>query len=193
MAPTGFQAIQLSLLAWKEKVTANTVKNCWGKSGLLPDSVLDLTAAAPAAPLQRQTSAEADDLEAAPLEVTADTSDSMAEPVLQELAEAMQSFQALAEQRGLLPERQDFVTAEQFVELDGENEVFSELSAEEIVALVQSQLQGMDKADSDEDEEDDHKACEITIAQAVSCAEQKTLHLPVLNSFVQSRCLHWFT
>jgi hypothetical protein len=66
--------------------------------------VLDLTAAAPAAPLQRQTSAEADDLKAAPLEVAADTSDSMAESALQELAEAMQSLQALAEQRGLLPE-----------------------------------------------------------------------------------------
>jgi hypothetical protein len=77
-------------------------------------------------------------------------------------------LQALAEQRGLLPEGQDFVTAEEFVELDGESEVFSELTAKEIVALVQSQ--GMDKADSDE--EDDHKACEITIAQAVSCAEQ---------------------
>jgi hypothetical protein len=55
--------------------------------------VLDLTAAAAAAPSQRETSAEADDLEAAPLEVAADTSDSM--------AEAMQSLQALAEQRGL--------------------------------------------------------------------------------------------
>jgi hypothetical protein len=29
--------------------------------------------------------------------------------------------QALAEQRGLLPEEQDFVTAEEFVELDGES------------------------------------------------------------------------
>jgi hypothetical protein len=69
-----------------------------------------------------------------------------------------------------LPEGQDFVTAEEFVELDGESEVFSELSAEEIVALVQSHR--MDKAESDEDEEDDHKACEITIARAVPCAEQ---------------------
>jgi hypothetical protein len=77
---------QSMILAWKEKVTANTVKNCWRKSGLLPDSVLDLTAAAPAAVLQRQTSAEADDLDAAPLEVAADTSDSMAEPALHELA-----------------------------------------------------------------------------------------------------------
>jgi hypothetical protein len=77
-----YQAIQWSLLAWKEKVIANTVKNCWRKSGLLPDSVLDPTAAVPAAPLQRQTSAEADDLEAAPLE---DAADSMAEPALQEL------------------------------------------------------------------------------------------------------------
>jgi hypothetical protein len=58
------------------------------------------------------------------------------------------------------------VTAEDFVELDGESEVLPELSNEEIVALVQSQ--GMDKADSDED----HNACEITVAQAVSCAEQ---------------------
>jgi hypothetical protein len=72
-------------------------------------------------------------------------------------------MQALAEQRGLLPEEQDFVPAEEFVELDGEGEVFPELSNEEIVALVQSQ--GIDKADSDSD--DDHKACEITIAQAV--------------------------
>jgi hypothetical protein len=64
-------------------------------SGLLPYSMLDLTAAAPAAPLQRQTSVETDDLEAAPLEVAADTSDSMAEPALRELAEAMQSLQAL--------------------------------------------------------------------------------------------------
>jgi hypothetical protein len=30
-----YQAIQWSLLAWKEKVIANTVKNCWRKSGLL--------------------------------------------------------------------------------------------------------------------------------------------------------------
>jgi hypothetical protein len=89
-----------------------------------------------------------------------------------------------------LPEEQDFVTAEEFVELDEESEVFPELSNEEIVAFVQSQ--GMDKADSDEG--DDHKACEITIAQAVSYAEQlEKIHLSVLNSFVQSRCLHRLT
>jgi hypothetical protein len=82
LAPTVSQAIQWSLLAWNEKVTANTVKNCWRMSGLLPDPVLDLTAAAPAAPLQRQTSAETDDLEAAPLQVAADRSDSTAEPAL---------------------------------------------------------------------------------------------------------------
>jgi hypothetical protein len=96
LAPTVYQAIQWSLLAWKEKVAANTVKNCWRKSGLLPDSVLDLTAAAPAAPFQSQISAEADDLEAAPLEVAADTSDSTAEPALRELAEAMQSLRWLS-------------------------------------------------------------------------------------------------
>jgi hypothetical protein len=82
----------------------------------------------------------------------------------------MQSLQVLAEQRGLLPEEQDFVTAEEVFLLDRESEVFPELSSKEFVALVQSQ--GMDKADSDEDEEDDHKACESTIAQAVSYAEQ---------------------
>jgi hypothetical protein len=45
------------------------------------------------------------------------------------------------------------------------------------VGTAQQELGGpqpgdLDKADSDEDEEDDHKACEITIAQAVSYAEQ---------------------
>jgi hypothetical protein len=100
---------------------------------------------------KRSDCRETDDLEAAPLEIAADTSDSTDEPALRELAEAMQSLQALTEQRGLFP-------------------VFPELRNEEIVALVQSQR--MDKADSNEDEEDDHKACQITIAESVSNAEQ---------------------
>jgi hypothetical protein len=99
-------------------------------------------------------------------------------------------LQALPEQRGLLPEEQDFVTAEEFVELDGESEVFPELSYEEIVALVQSQ--GMDKADSDSDEEDDLKACEITIAQVVSYAEQlKNFAFTSPEFFCAEQMLAW--
>jgi hypothetical protein len=57
----------------------------------------------------------------------------------------------------------------------------------------------MDKADSNEDEEDDHKddhkACVITIAPAVSCAEQleNFAFASPEYFFVQSRCLHWLT
>jgi hypothetical protein len=48
-------------------------------------------------------------------------------------------------QRGLLPEGQQLISAKEFVELEGENEMFEELEDDEIVSLVKSQ--GIDKSD----------------------------------------------
>jgi hypothetical protein len=41
-------------------------------------------------------------------------------------------------QSGLLPEGQQLISAEEFVELEGENEVFEKLEDDEIVSLVKS-------------------------------------------------------
>jgi hypothetical protein len=160
LAPTIYQAMQWSLRAWKENVTAQTIKNCWRKSGLLPDSVLNPPAAADAAGMQLQNDDEAVDAEA---QLAAD-------PALQELTAAIQHLQALAVQRGLLPEGQELASAEDFVELEGESEVFEELADDEIVALVQSR--DVDKPDSDEDELDEPLVSSVSMMQAVSYAEQ---------------------
>jgi hypothetical protein len=54
-------------------------------------------------------------------------------------------------QRSLLSEGQQLISAEEFVEPEGQNEVFEELEVDEIVSLVKSQ--GTDKSDSEEDAE----------------------------------------
>jgi hypothetical protein len=53
------------------------------------------------------------------------------------------------------------------VELEGEGEVFEELADEDIVALVQSQ--GVDKPDSDDDEQDDPEVCKVLAASSGMC------------------------
>jgi hypothetical protein len=41
LTPSIYQAIHWSLQAWKQCVTAQTIQNCWRKSGLLPGLVLN--------------------------------------------------------------------------------------------------------------------------------------------------------
>jgi hypothetical protein len=86
------------------------------------------------------------------------------------LSYAIENLQTSAMQRGLLPAGQQLVSAEEFVELEGENEVGEELEDDKIVSLVKSQ--GIDKSDSEEDAEDNYEACNITASQAVFYAEQ---------------------
>jgi hypothetical protein len=74
------------------------------KSGLLPVSVLYPDAAA----------ADADALSAV-------------DPALHKLEDALEGLGAVAAARNLLTEGQEFVPADQFVELEGENEVQSTL------------------------------------------------------------------
>jgi hypothetical protein len=45
-----YQAVHWSLQAWKQCVTAQTIQNCWRKSGLLPGLVLNPAANADVAP-----------------------------------------------------------------------------------------------------------------------------------------------
>jgi hypothetical protein len=88
--------------------------------------------------------------------------------------------------RGLLPKGQQLMSEEEFVELEGENEVFEELEDDEIVSLVKSQ--GIDKSDSEEDAEDNHEACNITASQAVFYAEQlENMHQATLRSLLRNR------
>jgi hypothetical protein len=77
-------------------------------------------------------------------------------------------------QRGLLPKGQQLISVEEFVELEGENEVLEELEDDKVVSLVKSQ--GIDKSDSEEDAEDNDEACNITASQAVFYAEQLGTH-----------------
>jgi hypothetical protein len=62
------------------------------------------------------------------------------------------------------------VPADQFVELEGENEVCHELDDREIVLLVKSEV--VDDPDTDEDETDNRQECTITTRQAVHFADQ---------------------
>jgi hypothetical protein len=169
LVPSIYQAMHWLLQAWKDKVTAETIKNCWRKSGLLPEAALNAaTAVAP----QVQESAETAELDASAddAEVAAADQESMLDSAMQQLEDAIAQLQALAVRRNLLPEGQELASAEEFLELEGEGEVFEELADETIVALVQSQ--GVDEPESDEDEQDDPEVCKVTLQQAVACAEQ---------------------
>jgi hypothetical protein len=96
LAPSDYQAVHWSLQAWKDKVTAETIKNCWRKSGLLPEAVLNpATAVAP----QVQESAETAELVAASAddaEVAAAAQESAPNSAMQQLADATAQLQALA-------------------------------------------------------------------------------------------------
>jgi hypothetical protein len=86
----------------------------------------------------------------------------------------------------LLPEGQQLISAEEFFQLEGENEVFEELEDDEIVSLVKSQ--DIDKSDSEKDAEDNDEACNITASRAVFYAEQLfSLHPATLRSLLRSR------
>jgi hypothetical protein len=50
LTPSIYQAIHWSLQAWKQCGTAQTIQNCWHKSGLLPGLVLNPAANADVAP-----------------------------------------------------------------------------------------------------------------------------------------------
>jgi hypothetical protein len=143
-------------------VTAQTTKNCWRKFGLLlnPATTADVA----------QDDVDAFDSAADTLSDTlADTDEQHeADPALLELANAIENLQAM--QRGLLPEGQRLTSAEEIVELEGENEVFEELEDVEIVSLQMSQ--GIDKTDSEEDAEANNEACNVTASQAVFYAQQ---------------------
>jgi hypothetical protein len=62
------------------------------------------------------------------------------------------------------------VSASEFCELEGEREVFEELTDEEIVCMVQSN--NVDIADSDEDEHDDHVPTTTKVTDALLWAQQ---------------------
>jgi hypothetical protein len=96
------------------------------------------------------------------------------DPALVELANAIENLQTLAMQRGLLPEGQQPISAEEFVELAGEDKVFEELEDDKIVSLVKTQ--GIDKSDSEQGAKDNYEACNITASQVVFFAEQLQMH-----------------
>lgn len=195
LTPNIYQAMQWSLQAWKDGVTASTIKNCWRKSGILPASVLDPQPLAPQEPVVLEAGASGEDAasHAAGAHAAGSDDDVADEPVVcedqlsadlpedvsatEQLAAAIQELRIVAAERDLLPEGQDFVTAEEFLELEGEGEVHAELNDDELLAVVMSR--GGDQPDSDEDEEDEPTGCKVTLQEAMACAEQ-------LDSFAHS-------
>jgi hypothetical protein len=86
-----YQAIHWSLQAWKQCVTAQTIQNCWRKSGLLPGLVLNPAANADAAPDDVESSDKAAEM------MTDELADADAQPevdpALVELANAIENLQ----------------------------------------------------------------------------------------------------
>jgi hypothetical protein len=173
-------------------VTAETIKNCWRNSGLLPEAVLNpATTVAP----QAQESAETAELDAASAddaEVAAADQESAPDSAMQQLVDAIAQLQALAVRRNLLPEGRELASAEEYVELEGEGEVFEEFADENIVALVQSQ--GVDEPDSE-------RTSKMNLRSARSpCSKQwhvqsssRALHSATRRCFVQSTWWLWAT
>jgi hypothetical protein len=91
LTPSICQAIHWSLQAWKQCVTAQTIQNCWRKSGLLPGLVLNPAANADVAPDDVDASESAAEMMSDEL-ADADAQPEV-DPTLVELANAIENLQ----------------------------------------------------------------------------------------------------
>lgn len=147
LAPNAYQAMLWLVKAWTDEAATQTIKNCWRKSALLPESTLqpDPVAAAAGEQLPEERSSK-------------------------ELADAIHQLQQVAVKQELLPKGHKLMSAEEFLDLAGESDIVEDLSDSEIVALIQSQ--GVDHPDSEDDEEKRPEACTITLKEALAFAER---------------------
>jgi DDE superfamily endonuclease len=102
--------------------------------------------------------------------VNMDAAEAVAEQAaVQNLSGAMNALQQVVHEQGMLPSEEAFVTAEEYINLDGEEEGVHEFaSEEELLQLVLQQ--GADQADSDEDENDEVVMCRTSDQQALQRA-----------------------
>jgi hypothetical protein len=81
---------------------------------------------------------------------------------LDQLGAALAELASVVLAKGMLAEGDEIMSTPDFVQLDGESEVFEVMSDPDIVRIVCAQ--GMDEADSDEDAADNLQPCTITVA-----------------------------
>jgi hypothetical protein len=93
-----------------------------------------------------------------------------ADDAIAQLDAALAELSKASTGTALLVHGDEIVSASEFCELEGEREVFEELTDEESVCTVQSN--NVDIADSDEDEHDDHVPTTTKVTDALLWAQQ---------------------
>jgi hypothetical protein len=202
--PNFYQMMRWAHKAWTVSVTPCCIQSCWHKAGILPESMVPVP---PASRSECRRIAAAEHCVLAPSDQTSpeDRPDEQAErcnaadsaavsgivdvladsasekDTLERLDGALLKLAAVAREKGWVAEDEELVQALDYIELDGEDEVFEAMTDDEIVWKIVQMVdtQGTDDADSNEDEADDCQACKITTAQAMGLAAE--LHDFVLS------------
>jgi hypothetical protein len=169
-------------------VTGPCIRNCWHRAGILPEgfkpappvscverrrialtehagsaedptaeAVVAPAAEAAAAPTAADPVAQAD---AAPGNET--STEAAVDAALDRLGAALAELASVVLANGVLAVGDEIMSTPDFVQLDGESEVFEVMSGADIVRIVSAR--GTDEADSDEDAADDVQPCTITVA-----------------------------
>jgi hypothetical protein len=204
VTPNFYQMMRWAHKAWRVSVTPCCIRSCWHKAGILPASMVP---APPASRSERRRIAAAERCVLAPSDQTSkeDQPDEQAEgcnaadsaavsgrvdvladsasekDALERLDGALSKLAVVAREKGWMAEDEELVQAADYIELDGEDEVFEAMTDDEIVRKIVQMVdtQGTDGADSNEDEADDCQACKVTTAQAMGLAAE--LHDFVLS------------
>jgi hypothetical protein len=198
LCPTFYQMMHWLNTAWKECVSPLSTRNCWHKAGILPEGWIAAPTgtnaqrgrAAQEAPRQpdAQLSVQQAAQQAGPPAVQPSVQREEEQPgtstevgsscedkhvndqVFAQLHTALQRLHVCVRRnQSLLPHGDAVLTAEEYHELEGECEVFEELSDAATVRMIQSNYD-VDLVDSDEDEADDFVDVSTTKSQALQLA-----------------------
>jgi hypothetical protein len=190
-----YQMMRWTRMSWTQMITGSCIRNCWHKAGILPESLMP---ASPVSCVERRrigaiqrAGSAADPTPEAAVALAAEAAavPTAAEPVAQTAAapgdgtgveEGVHAALdrlgvALAERasvvlaKGMLAEGHEVMSATDFVQLDGESEVFEVTSDGDILRMVSTQ--GKNEADSDKDTAEGFQPCTITVAQALEYAQ----------------------
>jgi hypothetical protein len=198
LRPTFYQMMRWLNTAWKERVSPLSIRNCWHKAGILPEGWIaaptgtnaQCSRAAQAALMQpdAQLPVQQAAQQAGPPAVQPSVQREEEEPSTSTEAGSSckdehdndQGFaqldaalhrlhECMRRNQSLLPHGNAVMTANEYHELDGECEVFEELSGAATVRMIQSN-NDVDLVNSDEDEADDFVDVSTTKAQALQLA-----------------------
>jgi hypothetical protein len=167
LAPSFYQK-----MPWTQMVTAETIQNCSGKSGLLKSR-------------NNEPAGASSGSEVGEAQVHMVDPDESQDSVISDSAQYLSRLKAVTNHNGMLATNDELMDAHDFVILHGEEKSFEGLSDQEIIDMVASAIAESPLQDSDEEENDGVLPCSVRTAHALTraCAlEELALHHPELGA-----------